>query len=262
MRSHRATLSGPEFSEPRRLPVRRRFSRERRGHHTLANARPLECHRDRTQLQQVIVNLTVNAAQAMTQIAPADRIISVRTILSDPETVCCSIEDSGPGIDPEHLPLLFDSFFTTKDTGMGMGLAICQSIVEAHGGRIRADNNSALGGARFSVDLRTPGAQYVQHRLAPLAARDGFSLALLITFRRYPSSLSFIGMLAATLCGQRSGTAHRPRAPHHGRRMPLAQHRLVVHGHVRRRVRQPLADRFRYGAGQIFVVIVVPLTRG
>jgi signal transduction histidine kinase len=114
---------------------------------------------DRTQLQQVIVNLTVNAVQAMTQLAPADRGISVRTMLSDPETVCCSIEDSGPGIDPEHLPRLFDSFFTTKDTGMGMGLAICQSIVEAHGGRIRASNNSAQGGASFSFDLPARHAQ-------------------------------------------------------------------------------------------------------
>jgi nitrogen-specific signal transduction histidine kinase len=114
---------------------------------------------DRTQLQQVVINLTVNAVQAMTQLAPAERSIAFRTVLADPATVCCSIEDSGPGIDPEHLPHLFDTFFTTKDTGMGMGLAICQSIVEAHGGRIRADNNSALGGARFSFDLLTGGAQ-------------------------------------------------------------------------------------------------------
>jgi signal transduction histidine kinase len=114
---------------------------------------------DRTQLQQVIVNLTINAVQAMKQLAPADRRISVQTMLSDSETVCCSVEDSGPGIDPEHLPRLFDSFFTTKDTGMGIGLAICQSIVEAHGGSIRASNNSALGGAHFSFDLLTRRVQ-------------------------------------------------------------------------------------------------------
>jgi C4-dicarboxylate-specific signal transduction histidine kinase len=110
---------------------------------------------DRIQLQQVIVNLTVNAVQAMTQHASAERSIAVRTVLADPKMVRCSIEDSGPGIDPEHLTRLFDSFFTTKETGMGMGLAICQSIVEAHGGRIRASNNSVLGGARFDFDLFT-----------------------------------------------------------------------------------------------------------
>ena len=110
---------------------------------------------DRVQLQQVVVNLTVNAVQAITQLAPAERRVSFRTMLSNSKTVSCSIEDSGPGIDSERLPRLFDSFFTTKDTGMGMGLAICRSIVEAHGGSIRADNNSALGGARFSFDLLT-----------------------------------------------------------------------------------------------------------
>jgi signal transduction histidine kinase len=60
---------------------------------------------------------------------------------------------SGPSIDAEHLPHLFDSFFTTKESGMGLGLPIAQSIIEAHNGRIRADNNSALGGARFMFDL-------------------------------------------------------------------------------------------------------------
>jgi len=106
---------------------------------------------DRTQLQQVVVNLAINAVQAMAQ--SGDRNFLVRTRLSEPETVCCIIEDSGPGIDPTHLSRLFDSFFTTKDAGMGMGLAICRSIIEAHDGHIRADNNSALGGARFRFVL-------------------------------------------------------------------------------------------------------------
>jgi signal transduction histidine kinase len=108
---------------------------------------------DRTQLQQVVMNLAINAVQALAQSATARRNISIRTLLSDPETVCCIVEDSGPGIDPTHLPRLFDTFFTTKDSGMGMGLPISQSIIEAHGGRIVADNNSTLGGARFSFAL-------------------------------------------------------------------------------------------------------------
>jgi C4-dicarboxylate-specific signal transduction histidine kinase len=77
---------------------------------------------DRSQLQQVIVNLAINAVQAMAQSVRAPRSIPIRTMLSAPETVCCTIEDSGPGIDPTHLPHLFDSFFTTKDTGHRHGL--------------------------------------------------------------------------------------------------------------------------------------------
>jgi len=105
---------------------------------------------DRTQLQQVIVNLTVNAIQAMTQTGTTRRTLVIRTTLSEPHALCCTFEDSGPGIKPDHLDHLFDSFFTTKDAGMGLGLSISRSIIETHGGRIRADNESAYGGARFS----------------------------------------------------------------------------------------------------------------
>ena len=77
---------------------------------------------DRTQLQQVFVNLTVNAIQAMAQMGTTRRTLVIRTTLSDPDTLCCTLEDSGPGIEPEHLDRLFDSFFTTKDAGMGLGL--------------------------------------------------------------------------------------------------------------------------------------------
>jgi C4-dicarboxylate-specific signal transduction histidine kinase len=108
---------------------------------------------DRTQLQQVLVNLTVNAIQAMEPMASARPTLVIRTTLSDPCTVCCTFEDSGPGIKPEHLDHLFDSFFTTKNAGMGLGLAISRSIIEAHGGFLRVDNKSALGGARFSIIL-------------------------------------------------------------------------------------------------------------
>ena len=113
---------------------------------------------DRTQLQQVIVNLLVNAAQAMTDPASARGGILVRTVLSEPGTVCCSVEDGGPGIEPAHLPHLFDDFFTTKASGMGMGLPISQSIIESHGGWIGADNCSTLGGARFSFNLPAEAA--------------------------------------------------------------------------------------------------------
>jgi C4-dicarboxylate-specific signal transduction histidine kinase len=108
---------------------------------------------DYTQLQQVFVNLAVNAMQAMAPIDTKRRVLVIRTTVSDPHTVCCSVEDSGPGIKPEHLDHLFDSFFTTKGGGMGLGLRISRSIIEAHGGYIRADNESAYGGARLSFTL-------------------------------------------------------------------------------------------------------------
>jgi C4-dicarboxylate-specific signal transduction histidine kinase len=108
---------------------------------------------DRTQLQQVLVNLMVNAIQAMTHVETASRKLVIRTTRCDPHTLCCTVEDSGPGIKPEHLDRLFDSFFTTKDAGMGLGLGISRSIIEAHGGSIRAENGSAYGGARFSFTL-------------------------------------------------------------------------------------------------------------
>jgi len=117
---------------------------------------------DRIQLQQVVVNLAINAAQAIAQLAPSRRIVSIHTKLSDSESVCCILEDSGPGINPGQLDHLFDSFFTTKDAGMGMGLSICRSIIEAHGGAIQADNNSTLGGARFRFTLPVAGAQQAQ----------------------------------------------------------------------------------------------------
>jgi signal transduction histidine kinase len=71
--------------------------------------------------------------------------------------MACTVEDSGPGIEAALLPQIFGGLFTTKDAGMGLGLTISRSIIEAHGGDICADNESSLGGARFSFFL--PGQQ-------------------------------------------------------------------------------------------------------
>jgi len=107
---------------------------------------------DRTQLQQVLVNLVLNAVQAMMGDCMR-RIIRIHAWRTDEAALQCSLEDSGPGIPEGDLPHLFESFFTTKSDGLGMGLAICRSLVEAHGGHLKADNSSELGGARFSIWL-------------------------------------------------------------------------------------------------------------
>jgi PAS domain S-box-containing protein len=118
--------------------------------------RPFPVQADRTQLQQVVVNLIVNAMQAMAQSEGEQKLV-IRTVAGGDAQIICSIEDSGPGIDDDHLALLFDSFFTTKEGGMGMGLPICRSIIEAHEGRMSAENVGPAGGARFTFTLPATG---------------------------------------------------------------------------------------------------------
>ena len=105
---------------------------------------------DRTQLQQVLVNLTVNAEQAMVQGGVEDRHLSIRT-LAAADGVAVEIEDNGPGLPAELSGRLFDSFVTTKPNGLGIGLSICRSIVDAHGGSITATNGGQ--GACFAFTL-------------------------------------------------------------------------------------------------------------
>jgi len=108
---------------------------------------------DRTQLQQLVVNLCINAIQATQHADITQRRIEISTTVPDPGGICCTVEDSGPGVSSEHIGQVFDSFFTTKEGGMGMGLAICRSIVTSHGGTLSVDNNGRLGGARFVFTL-------------------------------------------------------------------------------------------------------------
>lgn len=91
---------------------------------------------DRIQLQQVILNLFMNAAEAMVSISDRERLVRVRSENHGGEGALIAVEDSGPGVEPEDAKRIFEAFFTTKAEGMGMGLSICRSIVESHGGRI------------------------------------------------------------------------------------------------------------------------------
>jgi C4-dicarboxylate-specific signal transduction histidine kinase len=117
-------------------------------------ARPPRVTGDRIQLQQVVVNLLVNSVQAIVQGSGSARRIDLCTGVDEDGAVVFSIRDTGPGIADENLERIFDSFFTTKDAGMGIGLAVCKSIVAAHGGRIAVSNHPA-GGARFQFWLPT-----------------------------------------------------------------------------------------------------------
>jgi signal transduction histidine kinase len=117
---------------------------------TLAGV-PLPVNGDRIQLQQVILNLVVNAMEAMSDLPAADRQIRVSSGRHG-SFAEVSIADQGPGIPPEQLSKVFEPFFTTKAQGMGMGLSIARTIVEAHRGQLLAENQIG-GGALFRVRL-------------------------------------------------------------------------------------------------------------
>jgi PAS domain S-box-containing protein len=104
----------------------------------------LPVHCDRVQLQQVVLNLILNAAEAMGSVEgqPRDLLISTEQHHAG---VLVAVRDSGPGIDPTHLERVFEAFYTTKSRGVGMGLSICRSIIDAHGGRLWAEANEPRG---------------------------------------------------------------------------------------------------------------------
>jgi PAS domain S-box-containing protein len=100
---------------------------------------------DRVQLQQVILNLILNAVEAMSSVDKRVRKLSISAEQHRSGGALISVRDSGPGIDSEHLNRVFDAFYTTKSSGVGMGLSICRSIISAHGGRLWADVNKPCG---------------------------------------------------------------------------------------------------------------------
>jgi C4-dicarboxylate-specific signal transduction histidine kinase len=120
---------------------------------TLDDSLPLVAA-DQPQIEQVLLNLIVNGMDAMQGTPEPVRELSVQTRLIEADLVEIVVSDHGCGIPPEKLPELFDSFFTTKPEGMGVGLSIARWIVLAHGGRIWAANG-AQGGAEFRFTLRT-----------------------------------------------------------------------------------------------------------
>jgi PAS domain S-box-containing protein len=109
---------------------------------------------DRVQVQQVVLNLLVNAIEAMSGVGEGPRELWVSTEPGEGTEVVVTVRDSGPGLDPQELDRLFDAFYTTKPGGLGMGLAISRSIVESHGGRLWATANVPHG-AVFQFTLPT-----------------------------------------------------------------------------------------------------------
>ena len=123
---------------------------------------------DKTQLEQVAVNLVLNAAAAMQACPPGERRLRLRAGPADHGRIAVEVDDAGPGIPAQHIDAVFEPFWTTRKNGLGLGLAICRSIVEAHGGAIRAVPNAGRGVTfRFELAADAGGQQGAEHPAPP-----------------------------------------------------------------------------------------------
>ncbi len=124
----------------------------------LAKDKPL-IQGDQVQLQQVMLNLIINAIEAMSPHAAGARDLLIRTAKTKSGGVLVAVRDSGPGVDPANLERIFDAFFSTKADGLGMGLSICRAIIQAHGGRLSATRGAARGTIlQFALPAATDSA--------------------------------------------------------------------------------------------------------
>jgi C4-dicarboxylate-specific signal transduction histidine kinase len=114
---------------------------------------------DQVQLRQVMLNLIINAVEAMSRHAAGARDLLIRTAKTKSGGALVTVRDSGPGVDPANLERIFDAFFSTKADGLGMGLSICRAIIQAHGGRLSATRGAARGTIlRFTLPAATDSA--------------------------------------------------------------------------------------------------------
>jgi C4-dicarboxylate-specific signal transduction histidine kinase len=114
---------------------------------------------DRVGLQQVMLNLIINAVEAMCGIPDGERNLRISSESAGSDGVLVAVRDSGPGLTPAAFERLFDAFYTTKPSGLGLGLSICHSIVEAHGGRLWANANVPRGAVfQFTLPDRPDAA--------------------------------------------------------------------------------------------------------
>jgi signal transduction histidine kinase len=140
--------------------------------HTMLESELPTIQGNRGQLREVILNLVQNSIEALATITK-QRVISIVSGRHDSHSISISLEDTGPGIDPNKLASIFDPFVTTKAKGTGLGLAICKMIIEQHGGKLSASSDTHYGGARFEITLPTKNAK----RSVPGAAMEQSPLA-------------------------------------------------------------------------------------
>ncbi len=115
---------------------------------------------DRVQLQQVLLNLAMNAVDAMKPVTDRPRVLRIHTKEQEGRAVLVAVQDSGVGLNPKQMERLFETFYTTKPEGLGMGLSICRSIIEGHGGCLWAESNNGSGAKfQFTLPIGSGGGQ-------------------------------------------------------------------------------------------------------